>query len=71
MLDVRRPRRPAGLACGRLPEVEVRDEESWYLLRTALKGVAGKVLQAVGVAPPPSVRPLTVVPSQAPGTAVP
>ena len=70
MLDVRRPRRPAGLACGRLPEVEVRDEESWYLLRTALQGVAGKVLQAVGVAPL-SVRPLTVVPSQAPGTAVP
>ena len=54
-----------------LQEVEVRDGESWYLLRTALQGVAGKVLQAVGVAPPPSVRPLPVVPSQAPGTAVP
>jgi len=40
-----------------LAEVEVRDGEERYLLRTALQGVAGKVLQAVGVAIPPSVRP--------------
>lgn len=39
-----------------LAEVEVREGEQWYLLRTALQGVAGKVLQAVGVAVPPSVR---------------
>jgi len=43
---------------GTLAEVEVRDGEQWYLLRTALQGVAGKVLQAVGVAIPPPVRPL-------------
>jgi len=41
-----------------LAEVEVRDGERWYLLRTAVQGVAGKVLQAVGVAMPPSVRPI-------------
>jgi hypothetical protein len=41
-----------------LAEVEVRDHEQWYLLRTALQGVAGKVLQGVGVAVPPPVRPL-------------
>jgi transposase len=47
-----------------LAEVEVRDGEQWYLLRTALQGVAGKVLHVVGVAIPPSVRPLPdVVPS--------
>jgi hypothetical protein len=40
-----------------LAEVEVRDGEHWYLLRTALQGCAGKVLQAVGVAIPPPVRP--------------
>ncbi|MCX6009242.1 MAG: IS1634 family transposase [Chloroflexi bacterium] len=39
-----------------LAEVEVREEEQWYLLRTALQGVAGRVLQVVGVAMPPSVR---------------
>jgi len=39
-----------------LTEVEVREGEEWYLLRTALQGVAGKVLQAVGVTVPPSVR---------------
>lgn len=45
-------------------EVEVRDGEQWYLLRTALQGVAGKVLQATGVAIPPSVRPAeNVVPT--------
>ena len=44
-----------------LAEVEVRDGEQWYLLRTALQGAAGKVLQAVGVAAPPSVRPITNV----------
>jgi hypothetical protein len=41
-----------------LAEVEVREGEHWYLLRTALQGVAGKVLQAVGVAIPPPVHPL-------------
>ena len=41
-----------------LAEVEVREGEHWYLLRTALQGVAGKVLPAVGVAIPPPVRPL-------------
>ena len=47
-----------------LSEVEVRDRQQWYLLRTALQGVAGKVLQADGVAIPPSVRPLPdVVPT--------
>lgn len=40
-----------------LAEVEVRDGDERYLLRTALQGVAGKLLQAVGVAIPPSVRP--------------
>jgi hypothetical protein len=47
-----------------LAAVEVRDGEHWYLLRTALQGAAGKVLQAVGVAVPPPVRALPdVVPS--------
>jgi len=47
-----------------LSEVEVRDGPQWYVLRTALQGVTGKVLQAVGVAIPPSVRPLPdVVPT--------
>jgi len=40
-----------------LAEVEVREGEERYVLRTPLQGVAGKVLQAVGVAIPPSVRP--------------
>jgi len=40
-----------------LSEVEVREGENIYLLRTPLQGVAGKVLQAVGAAIPPSVRP--------------
>ena len=44
-----------------LAEVEVREGEQWYLLRTALQGVAGKVLQTVGVAVPPSVRPMNNV----------
>jgi hypothetical protein len=41
-----------------LAEVEVRDGYQWYLLRTALQGVAGKICQAVGVSlpPPPPVR---------------
>ena len=47
-----------------LAAVEVRDGDHWYLLRTALQGVAGKGLQAVGVAVPPPVRFLPdVVPS--------
>ena len=41
---------------GALAEVEVREGEEWYLLRTALQGVAGRVLQALGVAVPPPVR---------------
>jgi transposase len=46
-----------------LAEVEVREGEQWYLLRTALQGTAGKVLQAIGIAVPPPVRPiLDVVP---------
>jgi hypothetical protein len=46
-----------------LSEVEVRDGEQWYLLRTALQGVAGKVLRAAGVALPPPVKPIgNVVP---------
>ncbi len=40
-----------------LAEVEVRDGEHWYLLRTALQGVAGKVCQAAGVSIPPPLRP--------------
>ena len=39
-----------------LSEVEVRQGEQWYVLRTALQGVAGKVIQSIGVAVPPSVR---------------
>jgi len=40
-----------------LAEVEVRDGEHGYLLRTALQGVAGKVCQAAGVSIPPPMRP--------------
>lgn len=39
-----------------LTEVEVWQGEETYLLRTPVKGVAGKVLQAIGVAIPPTVR---------------
>ena len=39
-----------------LAEVQVRDGNQWYRLRTPLLGVAGAVLQAVGVAVPPPVR---------------
>lgn len=39
-----------------LEEVKVRHQGKHYLLRTPLKGVCGKVLQAVGVAIPPTVR---------------
>jgi hypothetical protein len=41
-----------------LMEIEVRQREDWYYLRTALQGVAGKALQAAGVAIPPAVRPI-------------
>ena len=41
-----------------LMEIEVRQGEDWYYLRTALQGVAGKALQATGVAIPPAVRPI-------------
>lgn len=54
-----------------LQEVEVREGEQWYLLRTTLQGVAGKVLQAVGVAVPPPVRPMPVVPTPDQGLALP
>ena len=40
-----------------LAEVKVQDGDRWYLLRTALQGVAGKALQAAGVAVPPQVKP--------------
>lgn len=43
-----------------LSEVAVREGNQWYNLRTALQGVTGKVLQAVGVAIPPAVKPVTV-----------
>jgi transposase len=39
-----------------LSEVELREGEQWYRLRTTLLGVSGKVLQSVGVAVPPTVR---------------
>jgi hypothetical protein len=59
--DIRRDLAP-------LMEIEGRQGEDWYedwyCLRTALQGVAGKALQAVGVAIPPAVRPI-------PGNAVP
>jgi hypothetical protein len=46
-----------------LDEAEVREGDNWYMLRGPLQGVAGKVLQAAGVAIPPPVRPLeNVVP---------
>jgi hypothetical protein len=41
-----------------LTEIEVRDGDNWYLLRSVLPGCAGKLLLAAGVAPPPPVRPL-------------
>jgi transposase len=42
-----------------LEEVGVSHAGRNYLLRSPLKGVCGKVLQAVGVAIPPPVRPVT------------
>jgi len=41
-----------------LDQAEVREGDQWYLLRSPLQGVAGKVLQAAGVAIPPPVRPM-------------
>jgi hypothetical protein len=41
-----------------LAEVEVREGTERYRLRTALQGIAGLVLQAVGVRAPPHVQPL-------------
>jgi hypothetical protein len=41
-----------------LQEMEVRDGRHRYLLRTALQGIAGKVLQAAHVAIPAAARPL-------------
>jgi len=40
-----------------LDQAEVREGDQRYLLRGPLQGVAGKVLQAAGVAIPPPVRP--------------
>lgn len=40
-----------------LDQARVRESDQWYLLRGPLQGIAGKVLQAVGVAIPPPVRP--------------
>jgi len=40
-----------------LDQARVRQGSQWYLLRGPLQGVAGKVLQAAGVAIPPPVRP--------------
>jgi len=58
--DIRRD--PAALS-----EVEVRDGDRRYLLRTPLQGVAGKVLQAAGIAIRPRVRPAPdVVPPASP-----
>lgn len=46
-----------------LDQAEVRQGNQWYLLRGPLQGVAGKVLQAAGVAIPPPMRPIeNVVP---------
>jgi len=46
-----------------LDQAEVRQGDQWYLVRSPLRGVAGKVLQAVGVAAPPSILPIqNVVP---------
>jgi hypothetical protein len=39
-----------------LTQVEVLQGDQTYLLRTPLRGTAGKVLQAVGVAIPPPVQ---------------
>ena len=44
-----------------LAEVEVRQGAETYWLWTELVGVAGKVLQAAGVAIPPPARPASVV----------
>jgi len=40
-----------------LDQAQVREGDQWYLLRGPLQGVAGKVLQAAGVAVPPTLRP--------------
>jgi transposase len=46
-----------------LDQALVREGDQWYLLRSPLQGVAGKVLQAAGVAIPPPVQPMeNVVP---------
>jgi hypothetical protein len=45
-----------------LCEVEVSDGDQTYLLRTELRGICGKVLQAAGAAIPPTVRISSVVP---------
>jgi hypothetical protein len=46
-----------------LDQAQVREGHQWYLLRSPLQGVAGKVLQAAGVAIPPPLRPMeNVVP---------
>ena len=49
----------------RLEQIKVDQEEKQFLLRTATKGVAGKVFQAVGVALPPTVQRLDPNPKEA------
>ena len=39
-----------------LSAVEVRERDQWYFLRTALQGVSGKFLRAVGIAVPLPVK---------------
>jgi hypothetical protein len=41
-----------------LMDIEARQGDDWYYLRTALQRVAGKALQAAGVAIPLAVRPI-------------
>jgi transposase len=43
-----------------LSEVRVREGDRWYDLRTALQGVTGQVLQRIGVAVPPPVKPVSM-----------
>jgi len=71
LLDTRHAWEAGKVSAAALQEVEVQDGDQWYLLRTALQEVAAKVLQAVGVAVPPPVRPLPVVPTPDPGVAMP
>jgi transposase len=44
-----------------LTQTDVRQGDQWYLLRSPLQGTAGKVLQAAGIAIPPTIRPASPV----------